>query len=170
MSSQLIHNSPPSVFNWVILFVVGCSSSVKSTPQDKSITALKTVLEHQFTGPDSEFIEGLDNIAKLEQYYEKRYKSYFTNDMYTKFIAPHAYDYLLMAHNNGQQIKVDTVSVECNESTEDSNNFKVVVLYAQEGSNQKSAEITGTVYFHKEGKIASITYLADGGLSKELRV
>ncbi|WP_335377595.1 hypothetical protein [Bacillus sp. JJ1122] len=153
----------------IILFMGGCSSSVKSTPQDKNITAIKTVLEHQFTGPNEEFIEGLDNIPKLEQYYEKRYKSYFTEDMYNRFIVAHAYDYLLMAHNNGKQIKVDTVSVKSIESTEGTYTYKVVVLYGKEGSNQESAEVSGRAKFSKDGKIASIKYLDDGGLSEELR-
>lgn len=153
----------------IILLAGGCSSSVKSTPQDKNITAIKTVLEHQFTGPNAEFIDGLDNIPKLEQYYEKRYKSYFTEDMYRRFISAHAYDYLLMAHNSDKQIKVNQVSVESDESTEGAYNFKVVILYDTEGTNQGSAEVSGRVKFNKEGKIASISYLDDGGLSTELR-
>jgi hypothetical protein len=153
----------------VIIIAAGCSSSVKSTPEDKNITVIKTVLKHQFTGPNEEFIEGLDNIPKLEKYYEKRYKSYFTEDMYNRFIAAHAYEYLLMAHNNGKQIKVDTVSVERIESKEDAYTFKVVVLFNKDGSNQGSAEVSGRVNFNKEGKIASINYLDADGLSKELR-
>ncbi|WP_423410510.1 hypothetical protein AABM38_11525 [Heyndrickxia sp. MSNUG] len=152
-----------------ILLAGGCSSSVKSTPEDKNITAIKTVLKHQFTGPTAEFIEGLDNTKKLEQYYEKSYKSFFTEDMYTKFISAHAYDYLLMAHNSEQQLKVDQVSVESDKTTEGTYKFKVVVLYDTEGTNQGSAEVSGRVKFNKEGKIASISYLDDGGLSTELR-
>ncbi|WP_335432932.1 hypothetical protein [Bacillus sp. JJ1609] len=152
-----------------MIIAVGCSSSVKSTPQDKNITVIKTVLKHQFTGPNEEFIEGIDNIPKLEQYYEKRYKSYFTEDMYNRFIAAHAYDYLLMAHNNGKQINVDTVSVESIDSKEGTYTFKVAVLYDIEESNQGSAEVSGRVNFNKEGKIAGIKYLDDGGLSEELR-
>ena len=158
------------LFLGVILLVAGCSSNVKSMPQDQNIATVKTVLEHQFTGPDQEFIEGLDNIAKLEQYYEERYKVYFTEDMFNKFISAHAYDYLLIAHNNGQQIKADTVSVESDESTVGSYSFKLAVLYGEDGSNQKSAEVSGKVIFNKEGKITSIQYLKDGGLSEALRI
>lgn len=152
-----------------ILLASGCSSSVKSTPEDKNITAIKTVLKHQFTGPTAEFIEGLHNTQKLEQYYEKSYKSYFTEDMYTKFISAHAYDYLLMAHNSDEQLKVDQVSVESDKSTEGTYKFKVVVLYDTERTNQGSAEVSGRVKFNKEGKIARISYSDDGGLSTELR-
>jgi PBP1b-binding outer membrane lipoprotein LpoB len=153
----------------IILLVVGCSSNVKSAPKDQNIATIKTVLEHQFTGPEQEFVEGLDNIAKLEQYYEERYKAYFTEDMFNKFISAHAYDYLLMAHNNVQQIKADTVSVEKDGSTEGTYRFKMAVLYGEEGSNLKSAEVSGKVIFNKEGKITSIQYLNDGGLSEALR-
>lgn len=158
------------LFLGVILLVAGCSSNVKSMPKDQNIATVKTVLEHQFTGPEQEFIEGLDNIAKLEQYYEERYKAYFTEDMFNKFTSAHAYDYLLMAHNNGQQIKADTVSVESGESTEGSYSFKIAVLYGEDGSNQKSAEVSGKAIFNKEGKITSIQYLNDGGLSEALRI
>jgi PBP1b-binding outer membrane lipoprotein LpoB len=153
----------------IILFLAGCSSDVESKTQDQNITTIKTVLKHQFTGPDQEFVEGLDNIEKLEQYYEERYKAYFTEEMFNKFISAHAYDYLLTAHNNGQQIKADTVSVEKDELTEGNYLFKLVVLHGEEESNQKSAEVSGKVIFNKEGKITSIKYLNDGGLSEELR-
>jgi hypothetical protein len=153
----------------VILIIAGCSSSAESKSPDKNITTIQTVLEHQFTGPNKEFIEGIDNIPKLEQYYEKRYKSYFTEDMYSKFIAAHAYDYLLTAYNHNKQIKVKNVSVESIDSTEGGYNFKVVVLYDKAGRNQGSAELSGTVNFNEDGKIANIKYLNDGGLSEELR-
>jgi hypothetical protein len=153
----------------IILLVVGCSSNVKSAPKDQNIATIKTVLEHQFTGPEQEFVEGLDNIAKLEQYYEERYKAYFTEDMFNKFISAHAYDYLLTAHNNGQQIKADKIRVEKDESTEGSYRFKMAVLYGEDVSNPKSAEVSGKIIFNKEGKITSIQYLNDGGLSEDLR-
>ena len=153
----------------IILLFAGCSSSVKSTSQDKNITAIKTVLKHQFTGPDIDVVELLESPAELDQYYEKRYKSYFTENMYKSFIAANAYHYLFMAHNNGQQLKVDTVDVENIESTKSDYTFKVVVLIDKKGRNQKSAEVSGRVSFNKEGKITSIRNLDDGGLIKELR-
>jgi hypothetical protein len=153
----------------MFLFLTGCSSSVNSSGEDQNISAIKTVLEHQFTGPDSEFIEGLDNTEKLEQYYEKRFRPYFTEERYTSFIASQAYDYLLMAYNNGVQIKAEKVTVEGIESTDGVYHFKVVVVYDKEGNNQKSAEVSGKATLNKEGKIASIQYLNDGGLSHELK-
>ncbi|MBT2663220.1 hypothetical protein [Bacillus sp. ISL-45] len=149
----------------VVLFVAGCSSPVKSTTQDPNISAIKTVLEHQFTGPNPEFIEGSDNIEKLEQYYEKRYKPYFTEERYNSFIATLAYHYVHVAHNNDKQIKVDKVSVE---KDEDTYNFKVTVLYGKEDSGQNSAEVTGRAKFNEEGKITHIQYLNDGELTEKL--
>jgi hypothetical protein len=148
----------------VLLFIGGCSSSVKSTSQDPNITAIQTVLGHQFTGPDPEFIEGLDNTEKLESYYEEKYKSHFTEERYNSFISTLAYQYVLAAHNNGQLIKVDKVKVE---KEEDAYTFKVTVLYGKEDSGQDSAEVTGKVKI-KEGKITSIQYLDDGGLTEKL--
>ena len=42
-------------------------------------------------------------------------------------------------------------------------------MYGEDASNQKSAEVSGKVIFNKEGKITSIKYLNDGGLSEALR-
>ncbi|AZB40996.1 hypothetical protein CEF21_00800 [Bacillus sp. FJAT-42376] len=162
-----------SLLLFVLLVTAGCSLSVKNVPQnsnqDPNITAIKQVLHSQLTGPDSEFINGLDNIPKLEQYYEKRYKSYFTEEMYNSFVSAYAYNYLLMAHVKGQQLKVDAVNVKRIDSKDDIYDFKALVLYGKKGSNQKSAEVSGSVNFNKEGKITGITYSEDDGLSKELK-
>ncbi|WNF24806.1 hypothetical protein [Mesobacillus jeotgali] len=149
----------------ILLFVAGCSTSVKSTSQDPNIIALKTVLEHQFTGPDQEFIEGTDNIEKLEQYYEKRYQPYFTEERYNSFIATTAFQYVLVAYNNGKEIKVEKVDVE---KEEDAYTFKVTVWYGKKDGDQESAEVTGRVKFNEEGKITNIQYLNDDGLSENL--
>lgn len=148
----------------ILLFVTGCSATAKSS-QDPNISAIKTVLEHQFTGPDQEFLEGLDDTEKLEHYYEKRYKPYFTDEKYTSFIATSAYHYVLTAHNNGMDIKVDQADVE---KEEDAYTFKMTVLYGKKDGDQKSAEVTGTVKFNEEGKITNLQYLNDGGLSEKL--
>ena len=149
---------------FVLLFVAGCSSSVKSS-QDPNITAIKTVLEHQFTGPEPEFVEGLDDIEKLEQYYENRYKPYFTEERYNSFIATTAFQYVLVAYNNGKEIKVEKVDVE---KEEDAYTFKVTVLYGKKDGDQESAEVTGRVKFNEEGKITNIQYMNDDGLSEKL--
>jgi hypothetical protein len=148
----------------VLLFAAGCSSTVKSS-QDPNITAIKTVLEHQFTGPDPEFVEGLDDTEKLEQYYEKRYKPYFTEERFNSFIATTAFQYALVAYNNGKEINVDQVDVE---KEEDAYAFKVTVLYGKEGSDLESAEVTGRVKFNEDGKITNLQYLNDSGLSEKL--
>ncbi|MCM3572351.1 hypothetical protein M3172_04065 [Mesobacillus subterraneus] len=149
----------------VLLFVTGCFATDKPLSKDPNITALQTVLEHQFTGPDPEFIEGSDNIEKLEQYYEKRYKPYFTEERYNSFISTSAYQYILVALNNDKQIKMDKVKVE---KDEDTYTFKMTVLYGKEESSQNSAEVTGRAKFNNEGKITSIQYLNDDGLSEKL--
>ncbi|WP_079508775.1 hypothetical protein [Mesobacillus jeotgali] len=149
----------------VLLFVAGCSSTVKSTSKDPNMTAIKTVLEHQFTGPDSEFIEGTENTEKLEEYYEKRYKSYFTEERYNSFIAASAYTYVLLAYNNDKEIKAEKVDVRTEEGWY---HFNVTVSYGEAGNGQNSAEVTGKAKINDDGKITNVQYLNDGGLTSNL--
>ncbi|MFF3024673.1 hypothetical protein ACFVRR_18805 [Gottfriedia sp. NPDC057948] len=171
-----------------IIIVTGCSSTniVKSTPQDQNEKTIKTVLEKQFTGPDIKLIEMLsseENVTvigkdgeatqppkntELEKYYEKNYQPYFTERMYNNFIAAYAFNYQFLAHKSGYQIKVDNIDIKKIETTEGAYEFKVYVLYGKAGSKQKLAEVSGRVYFTKDGKITNIRYLDDGGFTKAM--
>lgn len=170
-----------------IILVTGCSSTtVKSTTQDKNITTIKTVLNQQFTGPDLKLVElqeseeNLTVIGKngkvkqsespteLEKYYDKLYRAYFTEKMYDKFLAAYAYYYQFMAHKNGYQLKVENIDIKKIDTTEGAYEFNVSVLYGKDGSKQKNAEVSGRVYFNKDGKINYIRYLDNGELNKAM--
>ncbi|UPM54807.1 hypothetical protein [Gottfriedia acidiceleris] len=171
-----------------IILVAGCSSTTfKSTPQNKNISTIKTVLKKQFTGPDLKLVglyESDENLTvvgkdekvtqpksptKLEKYYEKMYRGYFTENMYSNFIRAYAFQYQFLAHNKGYQLTVDHIDVEKIEKTEGAYDFKVKVLYEKEGTEQKNAVVSGRVYFNKDGKITNIRYLDELELIKALK-
>ena len=181
---RLLFN-PLTIMSFLLLGIIsGCTSSntLTSTPQDKNLTTIKTVIDKQFTGPDLKLIEMLtskENVTvigkdgevtqpksstDLEKYYEKIYQPYFTEKMYNSFIAAYASHYQFLANKSGYQIKVDKIDIKEDEKSEGAYEFKVNVLYGKDGSKQKNAEVSGRVDFNKDGKITNIRYLDDGGL------
>jgi len=183
--------APLTIMSFILLgiiLVAGCSSSntLKATSQDKNITNIKTVLEKQFTGPNSKLIEMLtseENVTvigkdgevtqpksptELEKYYEKTYKAYFTENMYNNFIAAYAFHYQFLAHKNGYKIKAGDIDIKEAGTTNEAYEFKVKVFYEKDGTKQKNAEVSGRVNFNKDGKITNIRYLDDGGLTKAM--
>lgn len=150
----------PLLLFGIMLFMASCSSSAT---QEKHIEAISTVLKHQLNGPDLEVIEWEDP-AKIESYYEKLYKSYFTEEMYTSFISTYAFHYHLTAYNGGYEMKVDHIEVDSSETTEGTYDFKATLLTEKEGSEQQTAEVSGRVTFNSDDKITSIRYLDESGL------
>ncbi|WP_079529260.1 hypothetical protein [Halobacillus hunanensis] len=174
----------------IFLLIVGCSSSdtSKTTPQDENITTIETVLEHQFTGPDQKLIELLDDpnnqtiIGKegdngssetkpteLDLYLEETYKSYFTEDMYDKFIGSYALGYHTAAYNNGYQLEVKNIDIKQNDTTENAYDFTVNVQYQKENSQEMTFEVTGRAHIYEEGKISNIDFSDDDGLLEALK-
>ncbi|MEE6449854.1 hypothetical protein RAH41_04685 [Gottfriedia acidiceleris] len=169
-----------------VVIVTGCSStnSVKSTAQDQNVKTTKTVLEKQFTGPDiklTDMLTSAENVtvigkdgegtqpqknSELEKYYEKTYQPYFTEKMYNNFIAAYALNYQFLAQKSGYQMNVDNIDIKKIENIEGAYEFKVNLLYGKDGSKQKQAEVSGRVYFNKDGKITNIRYLDDGEFIK----
>ncbi|UOR14156.1 hypothetical protein [Halobacillus amylolyticus] len=174
----------------IFLLIVGCSSSdtSKTTSQDENITTIETVLEHQFTGPDQKLIELLDDpnnqtiIGKegdngssetkpteLDLYLEETYKSYFTEDMYDKFIGSYALGYHTAAYNNGYQLEVKNIDIKQNDTTENAYDFTVNVQYQKENSQEMTFEVTGRAHIYEEGKISNIDFSDDDGLLEALK-
>ncbi len=171
-----------------IFLVSGCSSSenLKSTPQDKNISTIKTVLKHQFTGPDLKLVELYESgesatviekdgkvtlpksPTKLEKYYKKMFQDYFTEKMYNNFIAAYAFNYQFMANKNGYQIKAGDIDIKEDGTTKEAYKFNVNVFYKKDGMEQKKAVVSGRVNFDKDGKIILIRYLDDGELIKAM--
>ncbi|MFD2924303.1 hypothetical protein [Halobacillus naozhouensis] len=174
----------------ILVLMVGCSSSdtLKTEPQDENITTIKTVLEHQFTAPDPELIELLEDpnnqtiIGKegdkgasetkpteLDLYLEETYKSYFTRDMYNKFIGTYALGYHTVSYNNGYQLEVKNIEIKQNDTTNNAYGFTVDVQYQKENNPKMTSEVTGRAHIYEEGKISNIVLSDDDGLLKALK-
>lgn len=157
--------------------------NMASMEDEENITAIETILNHQFNGPDYKLIELWEEKAtiiggngetsapeqptKLDKYLAELYQPYFTDNMYEKYLSSFAMSYQTPAYKNGYEIKVAAIDIK--EKTEDAYDFKVSVIYHKNGeSKQNTAEVTGSVHIYEPGKIASIKFLNDSGLLKTL--
>ncbi|UOQ83432.1 hypothetical protein [Gracilibacillus salinarum] len=162
--------------------LASCSSESQTIAEDNNITTIKTVLQEQFTGPDLEMINLLEkpenasiikeeetsppeNPTALDKLLEKKYKTYFTDTMYDKFIGAYAMDFQTSAYYGNYQISVKNIDVKQSESAESSYDFRVNVLYQKEGNKEEKAEISGKAIVNEESRIAKIDYLDDGDLT-----
>lgn len=165
--------------------LVGCSSETEDRAEDENITTIKTVLQEQFTGPDQELIDLLEdpqnatiigeeetstpqNPTELDIYLEEKYKSYFTDNMYDEFIRAYAMQFQISAYESNYQISVESIDVKQNESVEGAYDFTVNVLYQKEDNEEKKAVVSGRAHIYEDGKISNIDFVDDGGLSKIL--
>lgn len=175
------------LFAVFLIFFVGCSST--NISQDGNITTIETVLENQFTGPDQEFIEllnspenvtiigddseasdeDLETFSELDLYLEEKYKSFFTPNMYNKFIATYALGYQVAAFNGGFEIETDNIYIEKSDTIKGSYDFIANILYHKEGNEQMTAEVSGKAEINEESKITSIRFLDDNGLMDVLK-
>jgi hypothetical protein len=173
----------------VLLFFVGCSSNTDSASptKDGNITTLEDILEKVFTGPNqelNELLEDPDNATiigkeegtknpkhptELDLYLEEMYQSYFTKDMYSKFLGEIAlyYQQLFLTSSN-IKTEVDSIDIKQNESARNSYEFIANVKFQKEGNEPKIYEVTGQANFTEEGKIAGFKISTDNGLSEAL--
>ncbi|SET80046.1 hypothetical protein SAMN05421676_108109 [Salinibacillus kushneri] len=164
-----------------LLFVTACSSDTgsNSTPKDKNISTLKTVLEHTFTGPDEKLNEllvpeNVQNIGddgeevkteepnELEKYVEELYKPLFTEDMFNEYVGTYALSYNITEN----QMKVNDITVEQSETNKNIYDFTAKVEY--QGTETKVYDVEGQANFSDEGKISELKFYTDNGLSEAL--
>ncbi|KGP74713.1 hypothetical protein [Pontibacillus yanchengensis] len=169
------------------LSLLGCSMEATSSTEKKHIDTIKHVLEKQFTGPDEELVELFEdpeNVTviggegessspetptELDKYLEKQYKSYFTPNMYERFIGNFAMDYPLRSHATDYQFRVGNIELDQAESTEGAYDFTVHVMYGKDGMDEKEKKVEGRVNVNGEGKISNIKILDDHGLHEKLK-
>ncbi|MER2088753.1 MAG: hypothetical protein ABS920_03380 [Sporosarcina sp.] len=156
------------------LLVAACS---ETEPADKNKVAIQTVLEHEFTAPDKEFMKIFNDLINQQRnnpgtppddtqftnYLEKLYGPHFTEFGYASHIMIYPLNFQVAADNSGYQITVDKIDVEQSEDRPRDYDFTVHVKYKKEGGNKKKAEITGLAVLPEEGKIGKIHYNQDYG-------
>ncbi|MFZ7946016.1 hypothetical protein [Neobacillus sp. 19] len=141
--------------------------------EDQHKTAIKKVLEHQFTGPDEEFIElnNKEEIQELGKYYAKVYGPYFTESGLDSFVAAFATQYPTYANDSGYKLSLKNITIEQSENTSNRYSFIAEVGCQKNGEEEKTANVEGDVRFSTkdEGKIEGFQYVNDNGLTDMLR-
>ncbi|MBT2681280.1 hypothetical protein J7E38_20155 [Bacillus sp. ISL-35] len=159
------------------LFMAACSKSEETKKE-----AITKVLEHQFTGPDEEFMDLMWNPEyrtvvnekeenkEFDQYVEEVYGPYFTKSGLDFFIAAMGTQYPTYAYENEYELTLKDVTIKQNEDNQNLYTFVAIVGYNKNGE-ENTANVKGKVSFSAkaEGKIARFEYGNDDGLSDELR-
>ncbi|CDQ19994.1 hypothetical protein [Halobacillus karajensis] len=140
----------------VLLLMIGCSAGSKTTTEEEK-GIIETIVNHQFTGPDLELVDLLEDPAhvvkigtgetsakeeptELDLYLKDIYGSYFNEAMYEEYIGTYAMSTHMEAYNNDYSTDVKDVVVEESERTEGAYTFTVQVNYEgrDEGTNYRS--------------------------------
>jgi hypothetical protein len=159
--------------------IAACS---KADAEDPNKEAIKKVLEHQFTGPDKEFMELLWNPKyrtgvnqenkEFEKYVAEVYGPYFTDSGLDSFIAAFGgTSYAFFTYDTGYKLSFKGVTIEQSEKIPYRYTFITKVGYQKSGGEEKTANVEGEVIFStkEEGKIGRLQYGDNDGLLDILR-
>lgn len=167
------------LFFFCCFLLVGCTDETSeeengalSETNADNISAITTVLEKEFNGPDKKYLQitkdieenmikddvqayedGAPELAAYDDYVETTYGDYFTENGYSSF-KPFAFYY---HSTNDYEIKTESIKVDQSSSNEDNYSFAVKVNY-ENGSETKEYEITGSAICPEEGKIGKISF------------
>lgn len=160
--------------------ISGCS---EDETEDPNKFVIQKVLEHQFTGPDKEFMDLLSNPkykiiengeernSELDKYIEEMYGEYFTDSELDSFMSAFGTTYQFFADSYGYTLDFKEASIEQDEQTPNRYTFIAKVGYEKDGDEEKIANVEGLVLLStkEEGKIGKFQYGNDNGLSDILR-
>ena len=178
------------------LLIVGCSANGTAEDNgaeetvDKSVQAIRTVIEQEFNGPDEKYKALWEAMAEaqtsvkysddyeaflespeyqeLMSYTEETYASYFTDNGYDNFI--NATPAFLYARAD-QDYELNTSNIEIAQSKNGTTlyDFTFQVEYTDENGETSQFNFKGNAIAPEEGKIGKIEYLDEDGLIQELR-
>ncbi|WHY85930.1 hypothetical protein QNH39_25700 [Neobacillus novalis] len=148
-------------------------------------TAIKKVLEQEFTGPDEKLVDLLSNPKyrtvvnnmeenqELDKYLAEVYGPYFADfSRIEAFIGAFGgTKYQSFAYMNGYKLSLKNITIE-QENILYRYTFIAKVGYQKNGDEEKTASVEGEVVFStkekEEGKILGFQYVNDNGLSNIL--
>ncbi|WML45915.1 hypothetical protein [Neobacillus sp. PS3-40] len=163
--------------------IASCSQTVA---EDQHRTAIKKVLEQEFTGPDEKLVDLLWNPKyrsvvnkkaenqEADKYLAEVYGRYFADfSRIETFIAAYGgTSYQTLAYFNGYKLSLKNITME-QEKISYRYTFIAKVGYQKNGEEEKTASVEGEVVFStkekEEGKIVGFQYVNDNGLSHILR-
>jgi len=153
----------------ILLLSVGCteesSKETTKTTESESVQNIRAVLNEQLNGPDEELqkiTEGLGSgdiekfSKKRSEYLEENFKPYVSDRFYENYVIKQNMAYSFIVFANGK-VKVEDISIEESESTENSFNFTADVSYMKHGE-RKTINASGIMNTNEEGKVVRILY------------
>ncbi|MBM6617786.1 hypothetical protein [Bacillus suaedaesalsae] len=137
----------------VFIFIAGYSEE-----SDRNVKTIQTYLENEFTGPNDELINALEQESayppELQSYLEENYKPLVT-DLDRLIRSNLVLIWLREATANGYQLKPLQIEIQKAESQNKAYDFEVKVEYSKD--DQTNTEIiTGRINIDDNGKIVSI--------------
>lgn len=105
----------------------------------------------------------------LDAYLVKKYKAYFTDEMYDKYTGTYALSYVAPSPENSE-MKIRDVYVEQKEKWQHIYDFTAIIDYKKgDGSEIKKYEVKGQANFSENGKIVGFMIRQDSNLSIDIR-
>lgn len=166
----------------MLSMVVGCSAENDS--EDKNIRTLETVLNETFAVPNKELRDILEDpnnytiigaeektnsTNNLDAYLEKKYKAYFTDEMYDKYTGTYALSYVAPSPENSE-MKIKDIQVEQKGKLQNIYDFTTIIDYKKgDGSEIEKYEVKGQANFSENGKIVGFIIRQDSNLSMDIR-
>lgn len=150
----------------IFILVVGCSSPKES---DTDMKTIQTFLEIEFTGPNEELTNALEQDGlfppELEEYLEENYQPLVMNleDMMNK---NHILLFLRFAYGNGYHLQPTNIDIQ--KVQDNAYDYEVKVEYSKD-DQLNTATITARINLNDEGKIVTIRNMDDDGLLEMMR-
>lgn len=171
---------------WLGLLVITSAilMSACSKSDDKNIKSIKTVLEHELSGPDEKLMDLMWNPEyrtvvnnkeenkELDKYLQEKYGPYFTDSGLNSFIAAFGgTQYQTFAHNSGYKLDIKSVATHQNKNNPNLYTFKAKVGYQKGEGKEKTVYVQGEVTFSEKekGEIVKFQYDDDDGLLENLK-
>ncbi|UFT99120.1 hypothetical protein KO561_18370 [Radiobacillus kanasensis] len=146
-----------------LFLLVGCTDKTEKKAEDENIKTITTVLEKNFTGPDTELKELMsqsgevwkENLAKYE---ETHYKPHFANeDAFQDYISTYSAVLWIEPLRNNYELDVKDIQFEKQDAKQTTYDFTLEVEYKKANSDSAKVElIDGKAILNDEHKIISL--------------
>ena len=157
---------------------------------DQNKAAIQAVLEHEFTGPDEEYIRLVEEMHKQQtdptyekyvgqeknpdntqymNYLKEKYSTYFTEHGFDTFIMSTPAHFYHRLYLEDYKISISTINVVQSENPNTPKNydFTAQVLYENKDGEKTTFEMQGKAICSEPGKIGKI-YFSVQGLSEKM--
>jgi hypothetical protein len=156
----------------VFILAVGCSNSVNdSQGSDENVKTIQTYLENEFTGPNEELSNILDqglHPPELDEYAEENYGDIIA-DLEKMISSLYVLEFLRDAHFYGYQLQPKNINIQKIEGTQNNvYDYEVEVEYSKDGQT-KTATVTGKINLNENGKISMIRKMDGFELLEKMR-